>query len=270
MQGENPLAGCEAKLERAKVHFNSLDTAATEFFEAKSKAYRIVTEVDVETSRFVGRVRITDEFPLGWSVIVGDILQNLRAALDHLLWQLVLANGCTPGFGNSFPIFDKLPPEDPSHPERVRWDRHIKGVHSGAVGFIEFCQPYNGLNGPGTQHTLTGLRRLSNEDKHRTLVPALSAVHGERKHFTVRPIELRHIQPPTEKMQVRAGRPLKDGDLVFEMPVTIIGPNPEIKAQGSVPLDVGFGRPPVPMKGFKQMVEVVEMILARCRDFIPG
>jgi hypothetical protein len=267
MQGENPLAGCEAKLERAKVHFNSLDTVAAEFFESKTDTYRIVTEVDVKNSRFVGRVRITGEFPLDWSVIVGDVLQNLRAALDHVLWQLVIANGCKPGFGNSFPIFDKLPPEDPSHPDRERWNRHVKGVHPDAVRFIEFCQPYNGLDTPGP-HTLTGLRKLSNEDKHRTLVPALSAVHGEKKHFTVRPVELRDIQPPTEKMQVRAGRPLKDGDLVFEMPVTIIGSNPEVKTKGSVPLDVGFGKPPVPMKGFKQMVEVVELILGRCRDLI--
>lgn len=264
----DPLAGCEEKLKRAKVHFESLDLVIAEFFESKSDTHRIATEVDIGNSRFVGRVRITDELPLGWSVIVGDLLQNLRSTLDHLVWQLVIANGRKPGFGNSFPVFDKLPPEDASHPERERWEKCIKGVHPDAISFIEFCQPYNGLNQPGP-HTLSALRTLSNEDKHRTLVPGLSAVHGDKRHFTLRPVELRHIRPPTEKMQVRAGRPLKDGDLVFEMPVTIIGPNPEVKTEGGVPLDVGFGQPPVPVKGFKQMIEVVELILARCRsDFI--
>jgi hypothetical protein len=263
----DPLAGCEEKLKRAELHFESLDETIAEFFETDSEVYRIVTEIDVGNSLYVGRVSIADELPLGWSVIVGDFLHNLRATLDHLLWQCVIANDRKPRFGNSFPIFDDLPPDDPSNGERERWERCIRGVHPEVVKFIEFCQPYNRLDGPGV-HTLTRLRELSNADKHRTLAAVLSAVHGDRKQFTLRPVELRHIRPPTENMQVKAGRPLKDGDLVFEMPITIIGPNPEIKTEGGVPLDVGFGQPPVPMKGLKQMINVVAVILRECRSLI--
>lgn len=39
--------------------------------------------------------------------VIGDIAQNLRSALDHVVWQLVLANGGTPkpgGGGTQFPI----------------------------------------------------------------------------------------------------------------------------------------------------------------------
>lgn len=263
----DPLAGCEEKLKRAKFHFEALDGLVFDFFESKPETYRIIAKVDKETSCYVGHVRMSGELPLHWSVIVGDYLQNLRATLDHLVWQLVLANGNKPGFGNAFPIFDQLPPEDPSHPDRERWERNLKGIDASARAFIEFCQPYNGLDSPGP-HTLSGLRMLSNEDKHRMLIPALSAVHSDREQFTLRPVEVRDIKPPIKSLQVRAGRPLKDGDPVFQAPVDIIGPNPIVKTEGKVPLDVGFGRKPVPMKGFKQMGDVVEIILGRCRSFI--
>jgi hypothetical protein len=262
-----PLAGCEEKLKRASFHFEVLDELIFQFFETKPQAYRVVTEIDKESSRYLGRVRISRELPLQWSVVVGDYLQNLRATLDHLIWQLVLANEKKPGFGNSFPIFDKLPPEDPSHPDRERWERHIRGLHPDAARFIDFCQPYKGIHGPGV-HTLTGLRILSNEDKHRVLVPALSSVHQDREQFTLRAVEVRDIKPPIPSLQVHAGRPLNDGDLVFQTSINIIGPNPEVKTEGKVPLDVGFGRKPVPMKGLKQMGDLVGIILTEGRRLL--
>ena len=37
-------------------------------------------------------------------MILGEILYDLRSSLDHLVWQLVLANGQTPGRHNEFLI----------------------------------------------------------------------------------------------------------------------------------------------------------------------
>jgi hypothetical protein len=31
-----------------------------------------------------------------WGPIIGDVVHNLRSALDHLVWQLTIANGHTP------------------------------------------------------------------------------------------------------------------------------------------------------------------------------
>ena len=35
------------------------------------------------------RIRIKQPYPEHWSVLLGDILTNLRAALDHTLWAAV-------------------------------------------------------------------------------------------------------------------------------------------------------------------------------------
>jgi hypothetical protein len=256
-------------LERARFHFESLHPEIVSFFDREPKPYRLVTDVDVETSRYLGRMQISRQPPLDWSVVIGDYVQNLRSALDHLAWQLVIANNETPN-GNAFPLFDQCPPEDSSHPQRITWERCIKGIHPDAIRFIEFCQPYKALDGPG-RHSLAGLRKLSNEDKHRTLIPVLAAVHGPSDLVSLDLFEVRDVRLTGQGVKFHAGRPLKDGDLVFQMPIEIIGPNPEIQAKGNIPVDVGFGRtPPVALKGIKQMSEAVEMVIRNSRRFIDG
>ena len=39
-----------------------------------------------------------------WSLILGDLLHNLRSALDHLAWQLVVDGGGTPSQDTNFPV----------------------------------------------------------------------------------------------------------------------------------------------------------------------
>jgi hypothetical protein len=40
-------------------------------------------------------------------VILGEIIHDLRSSLDHVVWQLVIANGSLPGYWNQFPIFSE-------------------------------------------------------------------------------------------------------------------------------------------------------------------
>ena len=268
MSGGNPLAGCEEKLERAELHLETLKAHVGLFFEGKPDAYRIVSEVDKKASRFVGRVKIAREPPLPWSVIVGDYLHNLRCVLDHLMRQLVIANGERPTYNNAFPLFDQEPPEDASNGERARWEGNVEGVSADALRFVQFCQPYNALDGDPGAHTLAGLRRLSNQDKHRTLVPALCAVHGAPELFKIDLIRYQDVLRPTGKITVHAGRPLKDNDVVFESPITITGPDPIVETDGKAAVDIGFGSPPVAMKGLEQMSQAVNMVLRNCRRFI--
>ncbi len=264
----NPLAGCEAKLERAELHFETLKSHVGLFFEGEPDAYRIVSEVDKETSRLLGRIKIARQPPLKWSVIVGDYIHNLRCVLDHLLRQLVIANGEKPAFGNAFPLFDQEPPESPSNGEREKWERNVRGISEDALRFVKFCQPYNALDGDPAAHTLAGIRRFSNQDKHRAIVPALCAIHGDPELFEIDLFRYQDILRPTGKITVHAGRALKHDDVVFHSPVTITGPNPIVETDGKAAVDIGFGTPPVAMKGLKQMSEAVGMVLRNCRGFI--
>ena len=45
------------------------------------------------------------EVPPDFSHQVGGILYYFRSTLDHIVWQLVLANEKIPGTNNAFPIF---------------------------------------------------------------------------------------------------------------------------------------------------------------------
>jgi hypothetical protein len=261
------LAGCIAKVERAEAHFESLHPKIGAFLNGEPKPYRFVPEIDMQASKALWRLHVVEEPPLEWSTIAGDYVQNLRAALDHLIWVLVKANGFTPTGGNAFPIFDVEPPDKSGNGERLKWNRQVHGLHPSAIRFLELCQPYNGPDGPGA-HTLAALRTLSNEDKHRTLLPAFVAV-AEDKPSKLRSLETRDIEKPDiEKLQIRAGRPLKERDVVIEMPVAPTGPDPEVKLKAELPLDVGIGRKPVPLKGLEQMSQVVVRVLIRSRTFL--
>lgn len=263
----DPLAGCIAKVERAEVHFNSLYTEIRAFLESDPRPYGFDPEIDAEASKALWRLRVVKEPPMEWSTIAGDYLQNLRAALDHLIWVLVKANGCEPTGGNAFPIFNVKPPDKTSNGERRKWNRQVYGLHPSVLRFLDLCQPYKGPDRPST-HVLAGLRTLSNEDKHRTLLPAFIAI-GERKQSKLRGMTTRGIEKPNlETLQVRAGRPLKEHDVVIEMPVVINGPNPEVELKADLPLDVGIGRNPVPMKGLEQMGHTVGRILAHSSRFL--
>jgi hypothetical protein len=265
--GGDPLAGCVGKVERANLHLQALHAEISPFLKSEPKPYRFVSKVDVETSRYVLLVVIERKPPIEWSLIAGDFVQNLRAALDHLVWQLVRANGLRPTGGNAFPLFDQAPPKKRSHPERLKWDRMLRGVHPAAVRLIEICQPYNGADGP-SRHVLAALRKLSNEDKHRTLIPAFSAVEARPDRMNLEVVGVRDVRAPIEGGKVHTGYALKSYDLVLETAVEITGPNPEVKLEGNLPLDIGFGWKPVPLQGFVQMCKAVALTISQARSFL--
>ena len=94
----------------------------------------IVREVreDVDKQVWVYRGEVPTA-PISWSVSFGEILYNLRSSLDHLVWQLVLANGQTPGRHNAFPITN-----DAQGWEKVK-ENPLNGVnsrHKSMIGYL--------------------------------------------------------------------------------------------------------------------------------------
>src|SRR5688572_1441682 len=87
----DPLAGAYIKIERAKEHVQDLETEITAFLGREP--YRIVRQDDANTGEQTYRVLVSEDGPLRWGAIIGDVIHNLRTALDHLACQLVLANG---------------------------------------------------------------------------------------------------------------------------------------------------------------------------------
>lgn len=107
--------------------------------------------------------------PVEWGVIVGEVIHNLRAALDNTIYQLVILNGTQPPKDNhlQFPIAS----------QPGGWKLHgggnLRGASQKVIAAVEQCQPFNATERP---HPLELLAALNDIDKHRLVHPAVTRV----------------------------------------------------------------------------------------------
>jgi len=134
----------------------------------KNDPCHIATEVDPVTNQIAGtRLVVTSPLPAEIPLIIGDCVQNLRTALDYLVWELVLAANNTPGKKNAFPVC--------ASPESFKKDIGrglLLGAADVAIAEIESIQPYHGGNNPEVA-VLWVLNQLTNINKHRRLLITL-------------------------------------------------------------------------------------------------
>ena len=170
--------GINAKIRRARDQINSLKSDMDRFCEDIQQS--IVHEVCQDADEQVWVFRdAPPNVPIEWSVRLGEILYNLRSALDHLVWQLVLANGQNPGRHNAFPIVNK----------QCNWQgatSQLKDVTPEVEIMIKRLQPYTGGIGfPFDVSAFWKLNSLCNIDKHRYLhlvaiVPDVDGISYEK------------------------------------------------------------------------------------------
>lgn len=133
----------------------------------KYERFDNVTDAHDPLIRMHWRLRIHREFPPEWSVLIGDILTNLRAALDHIFWAVVVQHSGTPSKPHliQFPIFTKSSGPRGFHTKT----RDLRPLVAASVWeVIEALQPFHGDDRAYTS-PLEILRWLSNADKHRAL-----------------------------------------------------------------------------------------------------
>jgi hypothetical protein len=101
------LEGVKLKIARAAEPLEVLRTECSAYLD--SNPYEVVGHDQPEGYTLLS-FKVHRYPPLRLSVLLGDFLHNLRSSLDHLAWQLVLANGGTPKSGpggTQFPILEK-------------------------------------------------------------------------------------------------------------------------------------------------------------------
>lgn len=121
--------------------------------------------VDVRTGarEWTARAIFPSELPMEWSILAGEIIYNVRTALDHLAWQVVLRCGGQPTRQTAFPIFADEDSFDESS------QRMLAGMSEEARVLIRALQPFvTGRDHPQME-TLWVLHELHNIDKHRVL-----------------------------------------------------------------------------------------------------
>ena len=181
----------ERKIEWANKHIASLDKARAVFFNSY--------EVFADTHIFPGKkvIRPADAMPIpdDIALLAGDAVQNLRSALDHLAWQLVLVSGNTPNRRTYFPIFKS------SDEFEREFCQKANGMRTDIKDAISLYKPYKEGN-----DILWALRELNNFDKHRLLLVVAS---------TFDKIGFKFGKQPTQWLDMGNARGFKVGDLVY-------------------------------------------------------
>jgi hypothetical protein len=147
------------KIQRADKHIQELRVALASFYKENSDFCK--REVDPQSGDEIIKVVSVPEVPPIISVIAGDALQNLRSALGHLVYQIVILNpAITSRKDIYFPFGESLNDYMSSDRRRV-----IAQASAEAVKRIDALKPYKGGN-----DLLWQLSRLNNVDKHRLLL----------------------------------------------------------------------------------------------------
>jgi hypothetical protein len=177
-----PLTGVYAKMDRAYFHACDLKQKLRVALDPDS--HRFVPERDGEPSKQIYRVEGLPTVQPEWSLIFGDFLTNLRAALDYLACQLAKLEGPSTCEHTKFPILDSAPYKD-GKPRLPR----INGVtDQRVIDAVIAVQPYTAVQRYGRQleeDALYALKTLVNTDKHRLLLVTIHALHVERAWWGV-------------------------------------------------------------------------------------
>ena len=132
------LAPIDLKVRRARALVAKLASLITS--KLAPDAYRFEKSLEPGGSRVAYRVRDVPTADLEWSIRIGEVLHQLRSALDHLAWQLVLLDGARPSRQTQFPILDRAPTDWPIYcarstiPRSCAWSSPASRITEGREG----------------------------------------------------------------------------------------------------------------------------------------
>ncbi len=154
---DSNFSGVTARLARVPAQIASLKEALDE--HASQDAASVLGRYEVVD----GQPTYTLNHPSTWQpqeaqVITGEIVHNLRSALENLVWLIAYRNSGQEVKQTQFPISESREDFDEQRQRRLR------GLTSKQVAIIEQVQPYHG------NPWLRWLAQLSNPDKHRHLI----------------------------------------------------------------------------------------------------
>jgi hypothetical protein len=159
LSADNRIWLIRVKVERAKKHLSDLEAEVARFRDQRLNV--VFTDANLKSGKFgVPPDGLKSARTLSFNAVcaAGDVVQNLRTALDHLANQLVVVAGSVPTSQTQFPIAKDATTYEAEKTKRV------KGMRAEAVGAIDKLKPYHGGN-----ELLWNIHALNNADKHRTL-----------------------------------------------------------------------------------------------------
>lgn len=171
-QWPDDLADVRAKLRRAEKHYLELDSAQKAWFQDHPSPSKSRHELDEPAWEL--RIRLEhDPIPDDWSAIFGDLVNNVRTALDYLIVAAIEHN--------SQPVPNQCywpsPAVEPTKGALATLNKILACLTAEHREIVEVNQPYASTL-PRSQ-PLFVLRDLSNADKHRALLPRFTSPLAE-------------------------------------------------------------------------------------------
>lgn len=250
--------GIIAKLDRADEHLKALTDEVRSFVDGEPNRYVIYLDGDAGSYRVC--VTVKRPPPIRLSVICGDYIHCLRCVLDHLICLHVPTAQITRR--TAFPIFDD--PADfkaqVTRPARRGKRGYLTGLtdpNGTIVSYIEHVQPFNGQQGIDF-HPLGILSKLSNADKHRTILTSATS-HSESPDLHAVGQDVEFIG----KAEFFYDRPLVDGADVIRGRFKPTGPQPHVQVKGHLPIDVAFGEELVPTRSLDVLRHAVREVVGK-------
>ncbi len=161
MSASEPFSASKAKLQRAARHLDTLDQAIAEYFS--TNWYKCTFEPD-ESGQMQFSTIIFGE-PTDFSVIVGDAIHNMRAALDLLAVDIVRVSG-----GDTKGVYFPFCSEEALLEETMK-SRNLHRAQTRFQDMIRALKPYKGGNA-----SLRALHDLDIQDKHHALIPNVASI----------------------------------------------------------------------------------------------
>ena len=254
------------KLRRADYHLREFRKGFDEWLALKPYYVEAHQQPESDEVVLIGRVRNTPP-AIEWGVMIGDVIHNLRSALDSLVWTFsVWKSGPAPS--------DPLPRNDPWRKikfpivqESGQWQSAVKGclwaVDPSLLAEFKGSQPFvTGKHAP-EREPLTVLHELWNIDKHRH--PNLTSAFVEIKSIAGYTPE----DAAFSVVSLKPPGPFEDGAELARIVWAGLGtPAEKVNMQAYAVFDVSFdqgppayGEPLFPM--LERLCEEVAQIMAR-------
>lgn len=185
----NPFDGSRAKIDRAKRHLEELN--ADMEAGTSQQLYGIRTRDDPQTGERVVQLLLPRKLFIQYAVVVGDVIHQLRSALDHLVWELIIRSGGVP---HERPRGRKPPTGFPIFRTKTGYEERglpmIEGINDKAAAIIRGLQPFGDTY---TSDPLYLLHAMWNRDKHRLLNLATSQIVAYQANFVYPDNRFRHL-----------------------------------------------------------------------------
>jgi hypothetical protein len=262
------LEGCYERIARARENLDGLNRDIAVYLD--SEPAQTTLKADIEDGRQVVEFEVLKDPPMRLSLMLGEVGYNLRAALDHLVFQLAVWNGApNPDEDRTqFPIFTNH-----AHyygatrkAQKNSWRvRMLKGLSTQHRTMIDGEQPYQ-LGRGAKDSALVTLAWFSDKDKHRIHHAAMLTMLGSNVTIHGGGLEAVEIYAPytgaatkisTEKDE--AGR----ATYRIRFPTSHGGVNMQ---SGALKVTVGFGDRLIQTPTFYWVADEVERIVQK---FVP-